>query len=163
MSSNAPRVDRENSLSKAVDLGGLYCFLSWGTWEKGRVLQNMRMKSGFHDALRAGYFAAIFLLVGNINSESPLKMHKKCMKSCLKLGFVCFYCMAFIQLLKKVLVDKGWRESSYNKKPIFRHCGEIPVKYLLSFFLLPPAGVAAAVPMKCSGSRWFLKARGPYL
>lgn len=72
MSSNAPRVDRANSLSKAVDLGGLYCFLSWGTWEKGRVLQNshfMRMKSGFHDALRAGYFAAIFLLVGNINSN----------------------------------------------------------------------------------------------
>lgn len=95
------------------------------------------------------------LLVGNINSESPLKMLKKCTKSCLKLGFFHFYCMVLIQLLKKVLVDKGWRESSYNKKQFFRHCGEIPVKYLLSFFLLPPARAAAAVPMNCSGSKWF--------
>lgn len=30
MSSNAPRVDRANSLSKAVDLGGLYCFFILG-------------------------------------------------------------------------------------------------------------------------------------
>lgn len=29
-------------------------------------------------------------------------MHKKCMKSCLKLGFVDFYCMGFVRLLKKV-------------------------------------------------------------
>lgn len=82
-------------------------------------------------------------------------MHKKCMKSCLNLGFVHFCCMGFIRLLKKVLVDKGWRESSYNKKQLFRHCGEIPVKYLLSFFLLQPARAAAAVPLNCSGSRWF--------
>lgn len=82
-------------------------------------------------------------------------MLKKCTKSCLKLGFFHFYCMVLIQLLKKVLVDKGWRESSYNKKQFFRHCGEIPVKYLLSFFLLPPARAAAAVPMNCSGSKWF--------
>lgn len=86
-------------------------------------------------------------------------MHKKCMKSCLKLGFVGFYCMGFVRLLKKVLVDKGWRESSYNKKQLLRHCGEIPVKYLLSFFLLPPARAAAAVPMNCSGSRWFWRLR----
>lgn len=86
-------------------------------------------------------------------------MHKKCTKRCLKLGFVHFYCNVFIQLLKKVLMDKGWRESSYNKKRFFRHCGEIPVKYLLSFLLLPPARAAAAVPMNCSGSKWFWRLR----
>lgn len=73
-------------------------------------------------------------------------MHKKCMKSCLKLGFVDFYCMGFVRLLKKVLVDKGWRESSYNKKQLFRHCGDIPVKYLLSFFLLPAARLQLQFP-----------------
>lgn len=157
MSSDAPRVDRASSLSKAADLRGLYCFLSWGTWERGRSSTEHGNEIWVSWCFIKGWIfcSRLPLLVGNINSESPLKMLKKCMKSCLKLGFVHFYCTVLIQLLKKVLVDKGWRESSYNKKQFLRHCGEIPVKYLLSFFLLPPGRAAAAVPMSCSGSKWF--------
>lgn len=62
MSSNAPRVDRASSLSKAADLGGCIVFYLEALGREGGVLQNMGMKSGFHYALlRDGYFAAVFL------------------------------------------------------------------------------------------------------
>lgn len=48
-------------MSKAVDLGAFFVYLE-AVGREGGVLQNMGMKSGFHDAFnRDGYFAAIFL------------------------------------------------------------------------------------------------------
>lgn len=62
MSSNAPRVDRASSLSEAVDLGSCFGFYLEALGREGGVLQNMGIKSGFHDAfIRDEYFAAIFL------------------------------------------------------------------------------------------------------
>lgn len=83
MSSNAPRVDRASSLSKAVDLRDCFVFYLEALGREGGVLQNMGMKSGFHGALIKGWIfcSHLCLLVGSINSESLLKMHKKCMKA----------------------------------------------------------------------------------
>lgn len=98
MSSNAPRVDRTSSLSKAVDLGGCFVFILRHLGEREEFYRTRGMKSGFHYAFIKGWIfgSHLSILVGSINSESLLKMHKKCMKSCMKLGFVCFYCMGFI-------------------------------------------------------------------
>lgn len=73
------------SLSKADELGSLGVLFK----RQGGVLQDMGIKFGFMMLLlKDGFCSHLPLVVGNINSKSLLKMHKRHVKRCLKLVFV---------------------------------------------------------------------------